>query len=38
MTSVIKVIMVGNLGADPELQSFPKGDGVCILRLATTDS
>ena len=38
MTSVIKDILVGNLGADPELQSFPKGDRVCILRLAKTDS
>lgn len=38
MASVNKVILIGNLGADPELQSFPNGDRVCNLRLATTDS
>ena len=38
MASVNKVILIGNLGADPELRSFPNGDRVCNLRLATTDS
>lgn len=38
MASVNKVILIGNLGTDPELRSFPNGDRVCNLRLATTDS
>lgn len=38
MASVNKVILIGNVGADPELRSFPSGDRVCNLRLATTDS
>ena len=31
------VILIGNLGADPELRSLPNGDSVCSLRIATTD-
>ena len=38
MASVNKVILIGNVGADPELRSFTSGDRVCNLRLATTDS
>lgn len=38
MASVNKVILVGNLGADPETRFMPNGDPVCNLRLATTDS
>ncbi|MGH8455928.1 MAG: single-stranded DNA-binding protein [Stenotrophobium sp.] len=35
---VNKVILVGNLGKDPEVKYFPSGDAVCNLTLATTDS
>ena len=38
MASVNKVILVGNLGADPETRYMPKGDAVTNVRLATTDS
>lgn len=38
MASVNKVILVGNLGADPETRYTPGGDAVCNIRLATTDS
>lgn len=37
MASVNKVILIGNLGADPERRVFPNGDTVVNLRLATTD-
>ncbi len=37
MASVNKVILVGNLGADPEVRYLPSGDAVANLRLATTD-
>ncbi|HPT50193.1 MAG TPA: single-stranded DNA-binding protein [Accumulibacter sp.] len=37
MASVNKVILVGNLGADPEIRYLPSGDAVCNIRLATTD-
>jgi single-strand DNA-binding protein len=38
MASVNKVIIVGNLGADPETRSFPSGSGsVTNLRVATTE-
>lgn len=35
---VNKVILLGNLGADPELKSTPSGQSVCTLRLATTET
>ena len=38
MASVNKVILVGNLGADPEVRSFQNGGQVCNLRLATSES
>lgn len=37
MASVNKVILVGNLGADPETRFTPNGDQVTNIRLATTD-
>ena len=36
--SVNKVILVGNLGADPEARSLGSGGEVVNLRLATTES
>ena len=36
--SVCKVILVGNLGADPEVKSFQNGGKVCNLRIATSES
>lgn len=38
MASVNKVILIGNLGADPESRFAPSGDAVCNIRLATTES
>jgi single-strand DNA-binding protein len=35
---VNKVILIGNLGKDPELKSFPNGDAYCNLTLATSES
>ncbi|WP_456268302.1 single-stranded DNA-binding protein [Kushneria sp. AK178] len=35
---VNKVILIGNLGQDPEVRFLPSGSPVCNLRLATTDS
>ncbi|CAJ0781514.1 single-stranded DNA-binding protein [Ralstonia chuxiongensis] len=32
-----KAILIGRLGADPELHYLPSGDAVSNLRLATTD-
>ena len=37
MASVNKVIIVGNLGRDPEIKVFPSGDQVANVTLATTD-
>ena len=37
MASVNKVIIVGNLGRDPETRSFPNGDQVANVTIATTD-
>jgi single-strand DNA-binding protein len=37
MASVNKVILVGNLGADPEVRYLPSGDAIANIRLATTD-
>ena len=36
--SVNKVIIVGNLGMDPEVRSFPNGGKVCNLRIATSEN
>jgi len=35
---VNKVILVGYLGADPDMRYTPSGQGVCELRLATSES
>ena len=37
MASVNKVILVGNLGRDPETRVFPNGDPVANVTIATTD-
>jgi single-strand DNA-binding protein len=38
MASVNKVILVGNLGKDPEMRYMPNGDAVCNITLATTET
>ncbi len=38
MASVNKVILVGNLGRDPEVRYMPDGNALCNLNLATTYS
>lgn len=38
MASVNKVILIGNLGADPESRFAPSGDAICNVRLATTET
>ena len=37
MASINKVILIGNLGRDPELRYLASGDAVANLALATTD-
>jgi single-strand DNA-binding protein len=37
MASVNKVIVVGHLGRDPEIRTFPSGDQVANVTVATTD-
>ena len=37
MASVNKVILIGNLGADPETRYLPSGDAVANIRIATTE-
>jgi single-strand DNA-binding protein len=36
--SVNKVILIGNLGADPEVRTFQNGGKVCNLRIATSET
>ena len=36
--SVNKVILVGNLGRDPESRTFPTGGKVCNMRIATSET
>ena len=36
--SVNKVIIIGNLGRDPEVRTFPSGGKVCNLRIATSEN
>ena len=37
MASINKVIIVGHLGRDPEMRTFPSGDQVANVSIATTD-
>jgi single-strand DNA-binding protein len=36
--SVNKVVLVGNLGKDPEMRYMPNGNAVCNFSIATTES
>src|SRR5690606_35591120 len=36
--SVNKVILIGNLGADPEIKSFQNGGRIANIRIATSES
>jgi single-strand DNA-binding protein len=36
MASVNKVILIGNAGRDPEVRTFPNGDQVCNVSIATS--
>lgn len=38
MASVNKVILIGNLGKDPEVRFLPSGEAVANLSVATTDT
>ena len=38
MASVNKVMLLGNLGRDPEVRTFPNGDSVCNFSIATSTS
>lgn len=38
MASINKVILIGNLGKDPDLRFMPNGDAVCNFSVATTES
>lgn len=38
MASVNKVILIGNLGKDPETRYAPSGDAICNFSIATTES
>ena len=35
---VNKVILIGNMGADPEIKYMPNGEAVANLRIATSES
>lgn len=37
MASVNKVILIGNLGADPEIRTFDNGGMIASFRIATTE-
>jgi single-strand DNA-binding protein len=37
-SSVNKVILIGNLGRDPEVRTFQSGGKVCNLRIATSET
>jgi single-strand DNA-binding protein len=37
MASVNKVILIGNLGAKPEVKYLPSGQSVCEMRIATNE-
>jgi len=38
MASINKVILIGNLGRDPEVRYLPNGDAVTNISVATTDT
>ena len=38
MSSVNKVILIGNLGKDPESRNLPSGEAVCTFSVATTET
>jgi len=38
MASINKVILIGNLGKDPETRYAPSGEAICNITLATTDT
>ena len=38
MASVNKVILIGNLGRDPDVRTFQNGNKVCNLRIATSET
>jgi single-strand DNA-binding protein len=38
MASLNKVILIGNLGRDPEIRYMPNGEAVCNFSIATTES
>ncbi|ADQ18808.1 single-strand binding protein [Leadbetterella byssophila DSM 17132] len=38
MAAVNKVLLIGNLGADPEVKTLPSGDKVATIRMATTET
>ena len=38
MASLNKVILIGNLGRDPETRYAPSGDAICNLTIATTET
>jgi single-strand DNA-binding protein len=38
MASINKVILIGNLGRDPEVRFMPNGDAVCNFSIATSDT
>jgi len=38
MASINKVILIGNLGKDPETRYLPSGDAVTNITVATTDT
>lgn len=38
MSSVNRVTLLGNLGADPEVRNFQNGGKVCNLRIATSET
>jgi single-strand DNA-binding protein len=38
MASINKVILIGNLGKDPEIRYMPNGDAVTNITLATTET
>ena len=38
MASVNKVILIGNLGKDPEVRYMPSGDAITHINIATTET